>query len=129
MCIRDRYLPLPALALLMAFMAAGLDRISICSSKSAIRFRGTMKATTSPFRVMAEVLPLRHSAGNCACPLVMVNVFFMQILHRPFFIFRQVFLTAQERGQCRIKRTLETPLRGTVRAPKLISRKQKGAAD
>src|ERR1035437_4585741 len=84
----------------MAFIAAGLERISICSSKSAIRFRGTMKATTSPFRVMAEVLPLRHSAGNCACPLVMVNVFFMQILHRPFFIFRQVFLTAQERGQC-----------------------------
>jgi hypothetical protein len=66
-----------------------------------------MKATTSPFRVMAEVFPLRHSAGNCACPLVMVNVFFMQILHRPFFIFRQVFLTAQERGQCRIKRTLD----------------------
>jgi hypothetical protein len=26
---------------------------------------------------------------------------------------------AQERGQCRIKRTLETPLRGTVRVPKI----------
>src|ERR1019366_5240550 len=77
----------------MAFMAAGLDKISMCSSKSAIRFRGTMKATTSPFRVMAEVFPLRHSAGNFAWPFVMVNVFFIQILHRPFFAFRQVFLS------------------------------------
>jgi hypothetical protein len=50
-----------------------------------------MKATTSPFRVIAEVLLLRHSAGNRACPFVMVNVFFMKILHRPFFVFRQVF--------------------------------------
>jgi hypothetical protein len=62
----------------------------MCSSKSAIRFRGTMKATTSPFLVMAEVLPLRHSAGNFACPLVMVNVFFMRILHGPIFVLRQV---------------------------------------
>jgi hypothetical protein len=33
----------------------------------------------------------RHSAGNFAWPFVMVNVFFMQILHRPFFVFQQVF--------------------------------------
>ncbi len=60
----------------MADMASGLARISICSKRPAIRLRGTIKATTSPFRVMAEVFPLRHRAGNCACPCVTVNVFF-----------------------------------------------------
>src|SRR5665213_857962 len=121
----------------MAFMAFGLDKISICSSKSAIRFRGTMKATTSPFRVMAEVFPLRHSAGNFACPFVMVNVFFMQILHRQFFALRQVFyLSLVTLTSAKIRRNADSVASsGRLKlysrnfcAPKIISRKQKGAA-
>jgi hypothetical protein len=81
----------------------------------------------------------------------MVNVLFTQILHSPFFVFRQVFWIGifrqgaphrhsrraedwpalprismvQERGRRRIKQTLETPQRGPVRASKIIYRKQK----
>ena len=60
----------------MAFMARGLDKISICSSKSAIRFLGTKNATTSPLRVMAAVFLLRQILENCAWARVTVNVVF-----------------------------------------------------
>ena len=68
----------PALeAAVKAAIASGLARISICSSRSAIFFCGTMKETTTPFRVIAVVFPFRHKAGNCACPCVTVNVSFI----------------------------------------------------
>ena len=67
----------PDLARRMAVMAAGLASISICSKRAAMRVRGTTKATTSPFRVMAEVFVFRQRAGNRACPCVTVNVSFM----------------------------------------------------